>query len=225
MGKMTKNNNGNNCLEIWKVSKMIKTTYNKNSRRMIKKQKSMKSISPNLWNTWEYINRFKCSGSPPNEIIESNIFNPISFFNFKVKGKSLHLCMFETKSRFTSNFASVLLNMTKQLSIIFKVFGENVFTQSEYQMVKNLPAMREICVPRLGRSLGGRRGNPLQYSCLKNPMDTGTRQATVHGLTKSWTRLKWLSTRQHRVLVCEGNRICLQYIQGMWNTFLFTIIT
>lgn len=48
MGKMTKNNNGNNCLEIWKVSKMIKTTYNKNSRRMIKKQKSMKSISPNL---------------------------------------------------------------------------------------------------------------------------------------------------------------------------------
>ena len=119
-------------------------------QKMIKKQKSMKSISPNLWNTWEYINRFKCSGSPPNETIESNIFNPVSFFNFKVKRKSLHLCMVETKSRFTSSFASVLLNMTNQTGIIFKVFGENVFTQSEYQIVKNLPAMREICVQSLG---------------------------------------------------------------------------
>ena len=115
---------------------------------MIKKQKSMKSISPNVWNTWEYINRFKCSGSPQNEI--SNIFHTVSFLNFKVKGKSLHLSLFETKSRFTSNFASVLLNMTKRWSIIFKNFGENVFTQSEYQMVKNLPAMRETCVQSLG---------------------------------------------------------------------------
>ena len=30
-------------------------------------------------------------------------------------------------------------------------------------------------------------GNPLPYSCLGNPMDKGTRQATVHGVTKSWT--------------------------------------
>ena len=58
--------------------------------------------------------------------------------------------MVETKSRFTSSFASVLLNMTNQTGIIFKVFGENVFTQSEYQIVKNLPAMREICVQSLG---------------------------------------------------------------------------
>ena len=30
-------------------------------------------------------------------------------------------------------------------------------------------------------------GNPLQYSCLENPMDRGAWQATVHGVTKSWT--------------------------------------
>ena len=38
----------------------------------------------------------------------------------------------------------------------------------------------------LGRSPGKRNGNPLQYSCLENPMDGGTWQATVHGIAKSW---------------------------------------
>ena len=42
-------------------------------------------------------------------------------------------------------------------------------------------------IPGLGRSPGGGRGNPLQYSCLENPTDKGTRRATVHGVTKNWT--------------------------------------
>ena len=37
-------------------------------------------------------------------------------------------------------------------------------------------------IPGLGRSSGGGHGNPLQYSCLENPMDTGAWRATVHGL-------------------------------------------
>ena len=40
-----------------------------------------------------------------------------------------------------------------------------------------------------GRSPGEGSGNPLQYSCLGNPMDRETWQATVHGVTKSWTQL------------------------------------
>ena len=40
-----------------------------------------------------------------------------------------------------------------------------------------------------GRSLGEGNGNPLQYSCLENPMDSGAWWAAVHGVTKSWTRL------------------------------------
>ena len=36
-------------------------------------------------------------------------------------------------------------------------------------------------IPELGRVSGGGNGNPLQYSCLKNPMDRGVRRATVHG--------------------------------------------
>ena len=41
-----------------------------------------------------------------------------------------------------------------------------------------------------GRSLGGGHDNPLQYSCLKNPMDKGSWKSTVHGITKSQIQLK-----------------------------------
>ena len=37
--------------------------------------------------------------------------------------------------------------------------------------------------------VGEGNGNPLQYSCLENPMDGGASQAVVHGVAKSWTRL------------------------------------
>ena len=45
-------------------------------------------------------------------------------------------------------------------------------------------------IPRSGRSPRGGSGNPLQYSCLENPMDRGAWQATVHRVAKSWTQLK-----------------------------------
>ena len=53
-------------------------------------------------------------------------------------------------------------------------------------MVKNLPAnARDMgSNPGLGRSPGEVNGNPLQYSCLGNPMDSGAWQATVHGVAK-----------------------------------------
>ena len=59
-------------------------------------------------------------------------------------------------------------------------------------MVKNLPAragnIRDTgLIPGLGRSPGEGNGHPLQYSCLGNPMDRGSRQATVHGVTESDT--------------------------------------
>ena len=41
--------------------------------------------------------------------------------------------------------------------------------------------------PGLGRSPGGENGNPLQYSCLENPMDGGAWWAAVHGVTESRT--------------------------------------
>ena len=62
-------------------------------------------------------------------------------------------------------------------------------------VVKNLPVnaghMRGTdSSPGLGRSPGEGHGNPLPYSCLENPMDRGTWQATVCGVPKSRTQLK-----------------------------------
>ena len=58
------------------------------------------------------------------------------------------------------------------------------------QMAKNLPPVQERQVPSLvGRSLGEEHGNPLQCSCLEDPMDRGAWWAAVHGVTKSWTLL------------------------------------
>ena len=48
----------------------------------------------------------------------------------------------------------------------------------------------ESSVPGLGRSPGGGRGNTLQCSCLKNPMDRGAWLTTVHRGIKSQTQLK-----------------------------------
>ena len=44
-------------------------------------------------------------------------------------------------------------------------------------------------IPGLGRSPGEGNGNPLQHSCLENPMGQGALQATVHGVAKSQTQL------------------------------------
>ena len=46
-------------------------------------------------------------------------------------------------------------------------------------------------VSGLGRSPGEGNGNPLQYSCLENPMDRGAWWAVVHGVAKSWTQLNF----------------------------------
>ena len=59
-------------------------------------------------------------------------------------------------------------------------------------MVKNWLAsagdIRDVSsIPGLGRSPGGRRGNPLQYFCLQNTMNRGDWQATVHSVAKNQT--------------------------------------
>ena len=72
-------------------------------------------------------------------------------------------------------------------------------------MVKNLPAMQEPLetwdsIAGSGRSPGGGNGNPLQYSCLENPMDKGAWWATVPGVAQSRTRLSVHGRKEERVL-------------------------
>ena len=89
-----------------------------------------------------------------------------------------------------------LLNYTHTMKP-FLVSYTTSGTSQVAQWVKRLPAIQEKLValsliPGSGRSPGGGLGDPLQYSCLKNPMDRGVLWATVHGVTKSQTRLKEL---------------------------------
>ena len=51
-------------------------------------------------------------------------------------------------------------------------------------------------IPGMGRSSGEGNGNPLQYSCLENPMDRGAWQATVPGVSQSQTQLSELQQQE-----------------------------
>ena len=92
-------------------------------------------------------------------------------------------------------------------------------------------------IPGSGRSPGGRHGNPLQYSCLENPRDRGDWRATVHGVTKSQTGLKWLSTAHSRSLLKKNPHINgpvqfkltlfkgKVYINVIWSSVLFCCLS
>ena len=71
-------------------------------------------------------------------------------------------------------------------------------------------------IPGSGRSPGGGNGNPLQYSCLKNPMDRGAWRATVHSVTKSQT---WQSSWAHT----QHTGPCLSLVSTtLWSLTLTT---
>ena len=57
------------------------------------------------------------------------------------------------------------------------------------QKVKNLPAMQGTWVQSLGLEYPLEKGMATHHSYLENFMDRGARQATVHGVPKSWTQL------------------------------------
>ena len=66
-------------------------------------------------------------------------------------------------------------------------------------VVKNPPAsagdVRYLgSIPGLGRSPGGGHGNPLQYSCLENPMDRGAWRVTVPGVAELDMRTHWVTS-------------------------------
>ena len=57
-------------------------------------------------------------------------------------------------------------------------------------------------------------GNPLQYSCLENPMDSGAWLATVHKVAQSWIWLTWLSTHAHT------SKVMLKILQARFQQYV-----
>ena len=87
------------------------------------------------------------------------------------------------------------------------------------QKVKNPPAMKETQVPSLGQEDPVEKGNPLQYSCLENPMGRGAWWATVHGVTKSRTKtvlLLWWQLFRFSLLAH------LKFV--VWYCWLFVVV-
>ena len=66
---------------------------------------------------------------------------------------------------------------------LIKISSYNLFTLS-YGKASALNAGGPGSIPGLGKSPGEGNGNPLQYSCLENPMDRGDWWATVHGVAE-----------------------------------------
>ena len=54
--------------------------------------------------------------------------------------------------------------------------------------------LMDVSLSKLQELVGEGNGNPLQYSCLENPMDGGAWWAAVYGVAQSWARLKQLSS-------------------------------
>ena len=79
--------------------------------------------------------------------------------------------------------------------VVIGVFWCMFFFLSIYNVLEGLPrwlsGKESDCQCRRGSGRAPREGhgNPLQYSCLENPMDRGAWGAAVHGVAKSWTRL------------------------------------
>ena len=79
-------------------------------------------------------------------------------------------------------------------------------------------------IPGWGRSDGEGYGNPLQYSHLENSRDRGAWQATIHGVSKSWTQLtlslSLLLTRRYLFLVCKQmphSQVCIVSGLPCWS--------
>ena len=88
-------------------------------------------------------------------------------------------------------FINIVQQKIKVLTILFSIFTS--FTPCQPRGFPGGSDSKEFAcnvgdlgsIPGLGRSSGEGNSNPLQYSCLENPIDSGAWKTTVHGVTKS----------------------------------------
>ena len=78
-----------------------------------------------------------------------------------------------------------------------------------------------VLIPGPGRSPGGWLGNPLQYSCLENPIDRGACQATVHRVAESQTQLKQLSTAYTAQCEKQTQNLVAFFLKHIYYFLLF----
>ena len=127
---------------------------------------------------------------------------------------------------YTSRYCTVILKMFSLFVVfvfyvLFKPIIVQYYTSHVVRVVNNLPAnavdVRDMgLIARSERSPGRRNGYPCQYSCLENSTDRGACQATVHGASKSQTRL---SSWAHCIAYCVSRvpRPTVLDLQRSWT--------
>ena len=113
--------------------------------------------------------------------------------------KTVNFTFFSSAHRTFSRIDHILghkssLGKFKKIEIIPSIFSDHNAVRLGLSL-KAGDARDMSLIPGWGRSFGIKNGNPLQYFCLKNFMDRGAWQATVHGVTKSWTQLSMNALR------------------------------
>ena len=95
------------------------------------------------------------------------------------------ICFWVFIQRKQNHYLKKYLHSQVHCSIVYSSQEMKDMASLVSQLVKNLPANMGDpgLTPELGRSSGEGNGNPLQYSCLENPMDREGWWATVHGIT------------------------------------------
>ena len=117
-----------------------------------------------------------------------------------------------TKQQILRSLSSLWFNYVQLLKQYFWGFPGGSEVKVSACNARNLGS-----IPGSGRSPGEGNGNPLQYSCLENPVDRGAWWATDHGVAKSWARLRDLTLTLVMLQMCindngpfyvqqEGNR-------------------
>ena len=102
----------------------------------------------------------------------------------ELNGQKQHAHSLKLMSRYPCSFNHFFLPLTVIALLFSKIFPDGSDGKESACNAEDLGS-----IPGLGRSPGGGNGNPLQYSCLGNPMDRGAWWAIVHGVEKSPTRL------------------------------------
>ena len=118
------------------------------------------------------------------------------------------------------DFQHDLTLLAWEMSAIIRWLGHSCFPSSSEVKVSACDVGDPGLIPGLGRSPGEGNGNPLQYSCLENPMDRGAWWAIVHGVPKSRTRLSDF-TFFHFLFLGIGLRIDL--FQSCGHCWVFKI--
>ena len=86
--------------------------------------------------------------------------------------------------------SSVAVNIVVHVFFLIRAFSRLPRWHSDKESARQAGAAGDMgSIPGLGRSPGEENSNPLQYSCLENPMNRGACSVTVHRVAKSWT---WL---------------------------------